>query len=184
MQSNEAVVVIKDFLHTELYSNQQTAIATAQSWQAGDEDTVSKISNNLAQAQTLIADSMSKPVSDKFPVSVGSALKALAKNTKQAFDSMQDVTAKEFAKLNAFVSIGGGFAIDLINGTIVFDITRLTKQKDDRKSSNQLIEALKSDRENKMFDSFQELMANAGKTYEEIIKYYYQGVEIESSENF
>jgi len=93
-----------------------------------------------------------------------------ASNANSPFDSIRDSTAKEFANLNTVVSIGGGYVIDLNNGTIVFDFAKLTEEINCQPSTNQFIETLKSNNANKMFSTFQELVSDAGKEHIELLK--------------
>jgi hypothetical protein len=93
-----------------------------------------------------------------------------ANNASPAFDSIRNARAKEFANLNTVVSIGGGYAIDLNNGTIVFDFDKLTEEINGQPSTNQFIETLKSNNANKMFSTFQELLSDAGKEHIESLE--------------
>ncbi|MBW8016525.1 MAG: hypothetical protein FVQ82_10080 [Planctomycetes bacterium] len=86
-----------------------------------------------------------------------------ANNINSAFQSMRDMTADEFASSNSIIPIGGGYSIDLVNGTIVFDFSRLNEERDARQSTNYFIETLRNSGK-KMFSTFQELMSNTEKT--------------------
>ncbi len=159
-----------DFLHAEKHSDQQATIdaVVAQSSQAVNEAAAVKASGTLAKMQEIIRDSISKPVSDENPESVGSALVTLTESLKQSLEAIENNKNNDLSHTHPEVAIGGGFVIDLICGTIAFKISNLLKERASEESSNAFIDALKNDSNNKPFPTFQDVLTDIGKVPTEL----------------
>jgi len=107
--------------------------------------------------KTFIQELMSKFGPDKRS---NSALKNIAENAKQSFDTLRDVTAKNFEKLNALIPIGRGYSIDTTSGKIVFDVSEFFKEMNNNPSPNMFIESLKSKTNNNVLSSPRKSISN------------------------
>jgi hypothetical protein len=158
-----------DFLHADKNAVQQAIADTAmaQSSREVSDTATEEASGTLVKMQKIIMDSLSKPVSKENPETVGSALDRLTESLQRSLDAIKNVD-KNLSHTHPEVSVGGGFVLDLICGSVSFDISNLLKEKASQESSNAFIDALKANKTEKMYPSFQDVLADVGKVPTEI----------------
>lgn len=162
--------VVVNSLHTETCSNQQAIknAAAAKSSQAVYDAAISKLSGDFLKAQNLFEDIMSKPISKDDPTTVGTTLAAISGNIQNALETAQNATCNEIPQENPKIPFGGGFVIDLVCGTISFDISVLLNQGNSQKSSNDFIKSLESNKNNNSFPLFKDVMTESSKVPTEL----------------
>jgi hypothetical protein len=157
-------LAVDDNLHGETLEKQLEVkdSAVAQSIQAVNEAVAEKAGGTLTKMHKIIMDVISRPVSDENPENVGSALVRLTESLKESLDAIENREDFYNSDNHPEVAVGGGFVIDLICGTLSFNISHLIKERASEESSNAFLDALKGD-SSKAFPSFQDVLADIGK---------------------
>lgn len=165
-----ADIAIENLLHAETHYTQNKAMDAAieSSSQAVSEAAASQLSKNFIEIENLIKETLSKPVSQDNPETVGTTLANLSESIQKDFEAAHYNTGKNLTDQHPKVTIGGGFVIDLINGTISFDISMLLKKRNSEESSNEFIRELKERDNKKPFPTFQDVLKEIGKVPAEL----------------
>lgn len=117
--------------------------------------------DNFVEIENLVDNAMGKRLSDENGDTVGTVLATLGENIKQTMEQ-NPLNCTQLTQEHPKVDLKNGFVIDVICGTISFDISSFTKKLYSEESADEFTKVIKEKKKNSI-PSFQDVLAEIAK---------------------